>query len=87
MRINGFRPPWSDSLPNQGKSRVLDREKEPNISATWIPAAPILVAYTGSRGTTIPTPVMVAKRVKNRVKKIPLWGMKKSADFLLVDGF
>jgi hypothetical protein len=32
------------------------------------------MAYSGSRGTTIPTPVTVMKMVKNMVIKIFLWG-------------
>ena len=48
-------------------------EKAPNINPMYNPPAPRSWAYTGSSGTTTPTPVTVANIEKKRVLKIFLF--------------
>ena len=53
--------------------KVLDKEKDPNIKPMYKPLPPRLWAYTGRRGTTIPTPVTAVNIEKKRVINIFLF--------------
>jgi hypothetical protein len=63
----GFLPLRSERRPKKGRKRVLESEKAPKIKPIYRPVAPNSWAYTGSNGTTRPTPSVTAKTARKRV--------------------